>query len=544
MNISSTVAKSERYRPLLVPLSCVIVLSSAILLSDSAHALQIDLGDPDLSLTLGSTLRYSAGWRVENADSAIANSPNTDEGDNAYDRGDMVTNRIDILTEVDFSYKRQYGFRLSASAWHDFAFNDRVKTADGLEDRGSYENNRYSNYTRRFGKGLSGEILDAYVFGDFQIGGVDSFIRAGRLVDLWGETIALSAHGVSYAQSPSDGYKGLVNPGADAKELALPIGQISGQFQVSPEVTLLAQYFYEWKPTRLAEGGTYLGATDFILQGPDRFSLAPGLFLVNEGVDKPNNGGDWGLGARYRPSWFDGTIGAYYREFTERTPTISLDPLNGRYRAVYPEKAKLMGISLATSIAGVSTGLELVHRQDTALNSTITDGASEGARGDTSHILLNGIYATGPTALWDNANLIAELAYSRWDKIRSGEQYFNRCESGRTAGSGCVTRDATQLYLQFAPSWTAVKPGWDLTARASYSAGIEGNSAVLGGGNEKAGSYSVGITATHNQRQDFTLAYNDYLATHKTGENGLITMSNGSQLQDRGWLVFTYKNSF
>lgn len=541
MNVSSVVATNRRS---LVPLYYATMLSGVICVSDSVQAMQIDVGNPDVALTFGNTLRYAAGWRVEGRDSAIANSPNTDEGDNAYDRGDMVTNRLDLLTEIDFSYQRQYGFRLSASAWRDFAFNDHVKTGDNLTDRGSYENNHYSGYTRRYGKGLSGEILDAYVFGNFQLGEVDSFIRAGRLADLWGEAISLSAHSVSYAQAPSDGYKALVNPGADAKEIALPIGQVTGQFQVTPDLTLLAQYFYEWKPTRVAEGGTYLGGTDFTLEGPDRFSLAPGVFLANDGVDKPNNGGDWGVGARYRPSWFDGTIGAYYREFTERNPTLSLDLVNLRYGAVYPEKAKLMGVSFSKSIGGVSTGLEIVHRQDTAFNSSIRDGSDEGARGDSNHVLVNAIYAMPPSDFWSNANLTGELAYSRWDKIRSGEQYFNRCENGRKADSGCVTRDAWQAFLQFAPTWTAVRPGWDITAKASYNAGLKGNSAVLGGGNEHAGSYSVGLTFTYNQQQDFTLAYNDYLGTNKTDANGLISQSNGQQLQDRGWLVFTYKNSF
>ncbi|MNP86514.1 hypothetical protein D3C76_1868010 [compost metagenome] len=67
---------------------------------------------------------------------------------------------------------------------------------------------------------------------------------------------------------------------------------------------------------------------------------------------------------------------------------------------------------------------------------------------------------------------------------------------------------------------------------------------MLGGGNEKAGSYTVGTTFTYNQQHDFSVAYNDYLATYEKDANGLIAVSNGSQIQDRGWLSFTYKGSF
>ena len=67
---------------------------------------------------------------------------------------------------------------------------------------------------------------------------------------------------------------------------------------------------------------------------------------------------------------------------------------------------------------------------------------------------------------------------------------------------------------------------------------------MLGGGNEGAGSYGVGLTATYNLRHDVSLAYNGYLATNQTTPAGTIRVSNGSQIQDRGWLAASYKVSF
>jgi hypothetical protein len=94
------------------------------------------------------------------------------------------------------------------------------------------------------------------------------------------------------------------------------------------------------------------------------------------------------------------------------------------------------------------------------------------------------------------------------------------------------------------PSWVGVVPGWDVAALASLSLGLHGNSAVLGGGNYRAGSFSLGATFTYNQRHDFSIAYNDYLATNQTTAAGVIRVSNGSQIQDRGWVALTYKGSF
>jgi hypothetical protein len=68
---------------------------------------------------------------------------------------------------------------------------------------------------------------------------------------------------------------------------------------------------------------------------------------------------------------------------------------------------------------------------------------------------------------------------------------------------------------------------------------------VLGGGTYRGGSYTIGTTFTYNQQHDFTIAYSDYLATKRTDPlTQLIAVSNGSQLQDRGWISFTYKGSF
>lgn len=514
-----------------------------------ASAFDIDVGNPDVQLTWGNTIRYNLGMRVNDRSRAIANSPNTDEGDFRFDKDDVVTNRVDLLTELDFSYKQMVGFRLSGTAWNDWAYDDEAKTNPALASRGSYVGNKYSNYTKRYFKGPSGELLDAYAFWNFDLAGMGGNVKVGRHTVLWGEALALTPHSVSYAQSPSDGLKGLTTPGADAKELALPVGQLSGSLQVTPELSLAAQYYFDWEPTRVAEGGTYLGGTDFILQGPDRFSPAPGRFLINQGIDKPKKQGDFGISARWSPGWANGTLGAYFREFDERSPTISLNLANGTYRAVYPENARLYGLSYATNIGGVSTGMELVRREKTALNSSITNGASEGARGDTWHALFNGVAVVGPTSLWDQLSLTGELAYSRWDKVTSGKQYFLDCDKrpagDRGADTGCVTKDNWQVFLRATPQWTAVWPGWDISATAGLSYGLKGNSAVLGGGNEKAGSYTLGATFTYNQRHDFTIAYNDYLATHDVNPaTGLIRVSNGSQIQDRGWVVFTYKGSF
>src|SRR5690606_5777840 len=109
-------------------------------------------------------------------------------------------------------------------------------------------------------------------------------------------------------------------------------------------------------------------------------------------------------------------------------------------RLNYARDTELYGFSLTKNLATVSLGGELSYRKNTALNSVsgysvLAGGAAgpvsalgasgieatydeaEGARGNTWHALLNGIYLLPRTALWTGGSLQAELTYSRLDKI-------------------------------------------------------------------------------------------------------------------------------
>lgn len=520
----------------------------------SVHALEITTDNPDIQMTWGNTVRYNIGERMQSRNDMIGNGLSFQEGDYAYNRGDVVTNRLDLLSEFDFAFQKRLGFRVSAAAWYDAAYHNDVKTNPAFAARNTYSSGNYSDYVKRYYQGPSGEFLDVYGFANFKLGNMPGTVKVGRYAELWGEALALSTHSVSYAQAPSDLRKALATPGVDAKETALPIGQVSTTLQVAPTLALSAQYLSEWKPTRVPEGGTYLAAVDAFLYGSDRtFIAAPTgaivpFALTNKGVLEPGNGGEWGVNARWSPEWLDGTMGFYYREFDERLPWLKLTVApGGSYQAVYAKGAKLYGVTLSKQLGGVSLGAELLRRENTAMNSTITNGAAEGTRGDTWHALFNGVAVLGTTPIWSSASLTGELAYSRWDKVRTQQALFNDCAAlNKDTNSGCSTKDNWQMLVRFAPTWTAVWPGWDIGTSAALMYGIKGNSAVLNGGNEGAGNYSLGMTFTYNAQHDFTIAYNGYLAQIKAGPSPAAPIANGltSQLQDRGWLSLTYKGSF
>ena len=70
----------------------------------------------------------------------------------------------------------------------------------------------------------------------------------------------------------------------------LPLNQLSAQLQITDTLAVAGQYFLDWRPNRLPEGGTYYGAADFLFYGPDKFSLAPGFDVRRAAAVEPQPG--------------------------------------------------------------------------------------------------------------------------------------------------------------------------------------------------------------------------------------------------------------
>lgn len=518
--------KTSRGRLALNLIVSALALTAA---AGPAHADSINVGNPDISLEWGNTLRYNLGFRAESRNPGWETS-GISSSQAKYDKGDVVVNRGDWLSEIDFSYKGELGFRLSTAAWYNAEFDRKVGVAPGREAYGNYIGNVFSDHTRRYHGGPSGEVLDAFVFGNFDVGTMRANVTVGRQTQLWGEATIISAHSVSNQQQPVDGLKSVSSPGLDAREIQLPVGQVHATLQVNDKLSLAAMYHYEWLPTRIAEGGTFLAGSDMMLRGPQRaYNAATGSFRQNLGLERPD-GGDWGVSARYNSDAIGGVVGFYYRKYTETAPVLSLSPTS--YRAIYAEGVKMFGLSAAKLLGGMSVAGEVSYRKDGALKSTILDGAAEGARGNSWHALANVAKQWGQSTMWSSLNLTGEVAYSRLSKVTSGERYFVACGAGvDNRRSSCSTKSNWEGTARATVAWTAVKPGWDVSATTSLTAGLDGNGATTGSSSERSGSWTVGATATYNSQHDFTIAYNDAIAPV------------GPQ-PDRGWLSLSYKYQF
>ena len=591
--------------------------------SGVAHGFEVPTGDADWSVRWDNTVRYNIGWRVEGRDQAIGNSIIGDEGTYSFDRGDIVQNRLDLLTELDVVYKRMFGFRVSAAGWYDNAYDGHRPRGNpalvvpnlpasgpfpalrqALPNGGqfvSYDDGEYSPYTKRYYAGPSGEILDAFAFANFDLGNVATGVKAGRHTLYWGESLLLGGHlhSVSYSQMPLDLQKGFSTPGSEAKELFRPLGNVSMNAQLTKDLSVAAQYFWEWETNRFPEGGTYLGPIDFVFNGPDRQLVPqPGLpipggpalaflNLARDGNAEPKQHGDFGLAARWSPEWLDGTVGFYYRNYSDKIPQVLITSLNtsapiyfnpstpvgrvialnGTYRSIYVDDIDLLGISLSKNIGGVSVGAEASYRRNTPLLSQtlgnaagaqVTEGNTPGPRGDTWHALVNAFGTLPKTPLFDTAVYQAELTYMHWSKVRSGGNLFqavgqpNCVNRNLAASDGCATKDYWGLAINFTPTWFQVFPGADLSMPITWSQGISGNAAVTFGGNEGLGNYSIGLALDYLLKYRFDLRYIDFYGDVKVNPAALfggipaVSSQNGFTAlnKDRGAVYLTFKTTF
>ncbi|BAL24278.1 DUF1302 domain-containing protein [Azoarcus sp. KH32C] len=581
---------------------------SALATMSVAHAFEIDTGNPDLGIRWDNTVRYNYAHRVESQNSTILASPNADDGDRNFDKG-TVSSRVDLLTEFDFVYRKAAGFRVSAAGWYDDAYgqldNDNVASSNHLSN--GLPATGLSDVTKRFHKGPSGEILDAFVFGSVDLGDMSLSAKAGKHTVYWGEALLSPFHGVNYGQAPLDLRKLLSVPGTEAKELLLPRNAVSAQLVATPELSLNLQYFLDWKPFRIPEAGSFLGGFDMLVDGGESIIAAPGRRLERGSSVEPKKQGDWGVSSRWSPQWLDGTVGLYYRRTADIQPQIHIQPavaslgaatcgalgftplaattcyinpsaatpaqlrkgIIGQYRLVYPGDVDVFGVSLAKNVGGVSVGAEINYRQNMPLASDVVtvfapgrgsavlaaatpgaivglpgSGNTGGAVGDTWHGVFNLLGTMSRTPLFDSASWVTELQWNRWERVTQGEAVFK----GRSSYTGIdkVSKDFFGLSVNFTPTWFQVLPGVDLSAPIAYSVGLSGNSAVSSGGNEGAGSYSIGLAADVYQKYRIDLKYVDFFGDYKSNAAGAIASNRGlnALLSDRGFVSLTFKTTF
>jgi hypothetical protein len=569
-------------------LLAVSVLAAAA--SMQAQAFKFDTPS-DWDIRWDNTVRGNLMMRVQDQDPSVYDPRRAnpalgagigDDADFSVKQGRFVSQRIDLLSEVDVIYKDMMGFRVSGAGWYDFAYDGSAYPSSGTTPANSEEFPRgpYSTFgylTVQPGKYndaakdlhyRGGELLDAFVFANFDISDdVSANVRVGRHTIYWGQSLLSigAIHGFAGSMAALDLAKGLGTPGAEAKELFIPNNKISSTVQFGGGWSVSAFYALEFEPLRWPASGTYFSLNELVTQRSECLTLASGANSRTcfRSVDyKSENSGDWGLNLSYYIEPWDLEVSAIYMNNTDRltsglytaqgvTQAARNEAANtnatlaGYYGWVYKDDIDTFGFSFSKQMWDISWGADFVYRINNALNPELTtsllpsyDNVGEvgvgkrypGATGDTAHIVINGLgFLNGGWGLWDGGTYAAELTVSQLTKFKDFEEKANAYIKDDNLCSN--------IAGIFKPTWYQVRPGWDFSARATFNVAMSCKQAPnSAGGNSRVGNASIGGSFDIEQTWNVALNYNMYYGPQKH--------AGASFIKDRDNVSLTVKRTF
>ena len=546
-----------RSMPAARPLFALGLLAQAAMLATSASAFEIDTGNPELKLRWDNSILYGAAFRVKGQDAALLSNPNLDDGDRNFSKG-LVSNRLDILSELDAVHSSGFGARMSAAGWYDSVYNhsnDNPGFAGGaFPNQVSVPYNEFTRTTRRL-QGRQAELRDAFVFGKTSIGDMPLTMRLGQHSLVWGESLFFANNGVAGAQSSFDISRLVADPTAQAKEFVLPVPQVSGQLQFTPNVSLGTYYQFRFRPNRLPAVGSYFSFADVNVDGAERLLLGPTAAAPREADLKARNSGQGGVQLRWRLGETD--LGFYALRFHDKNfqqvTRLAGTPPNlfpASYYLTYNEGTNLFGASASRTFGEANVAIEASVRRGQALASshaadlsalglpaTDNSGNPGYAKGNTAHVNLSTLWTLSPSPLWREAAFVGEIA---WNRLLS-------CKTNcATALDPNASRDAVSLRAVLTPTYRQVMPGLDLDVPIGVGWTPKGSRSSLGPAfpAEGGGDFTIGLNGTYESVWRINLAYTHFFGTAAPLFDATNSFSYQQTLKDRDFVALTVRRTF
>lgn len=525
----------------------VSTLSLALLGASGAQAFPLDSGVNDLELRWDNTLRYSNAWRLNKIDdktAASADNPNIDDGDRNFGRG-LISNRLDLLSEFDARYKRDYGLRVSAAAWYDTVYNqDNDNNGRTFVNSRSVGSDEFTSETEEL-HGRKAEVLDAFVYGRFGLGDTSLNLKAGQFAQIYGESLFFGTNAIAAAQLSPDVIKATSVPGSQVKEIMMPSKQVSGLWQLNEDLTVGAYYQLEWRKARLPAAGSYFSFADFVDEGGESLLTPVGLMLRGKDQDARDSG-QGGMQVKYKTGDYE--FGLYAAIFHDRFPQFYVRPGEGDYQLVYGEDIKTFGASVSTLFGETNVAAEVSVRHNMPLvatgNTVVLPAGSTADNdnnpaypvGNTLHANLSAITVYPASPFWEGATFLGELAFNRRLSITRNADALDPN----------ATRDASAIRAQFQPEYFQVLPQVDLQVPINIGYGISGRSSVNGAGfpAEHGGDISVGLKADYQKTWYAGLNYTHFYGSAGGVVNGAAELSYDQVYRDRDFVSFSIQRSF
>ena len=358
----------------------------------------IQFGEGALEGSLDTTVSHGLTFRIEGHEGRVKDfrSANANDGNLNYGRG-LVSNTSKVTTDLDLG-NRRFGAFLRTTGFVDFENENGARARTPLHDEAK----------DIVGKDF--EVLDAYVTGAFEPGGMPVDARLGRHVLNWGESTFIGG-GINAFNRYDVGKLRL--PGSELREAFAPVSMVS--VSAAPYDTLTVEGFYqlEWEETVLDPVGSFFssddaagpGATKVVVNSERfrpllgasgsevdrRFSFGTLTRAINadlarsgqarryaderdfmsvaRGPDRrPGDSGQWGIALRYLAEDLNQTeVGLYFGRYHSRLPVISARTAGtGAVRAGLAAAGAVGASGSATSTALANAAAPDVTRAVTA----------------------------------------------------------------------------------------------------------------------------------------------------------------------------------
>lgn len=520
-------------------------LAVAVSMLSSAAVQAKEWNAGELNIRLDNNVSYGVAWRTEKPDAGqimqgnaeamgidgtaetYGSSYNYDDGTLNYKQGDIYTNAVKWSGDLEFSYQN-YGAFFRGRAWYDTAIMDEETDFKPLNDA-----------TKSYA-GRGAELLDAFVWADYNVADTPVNVRLGRQVVNWGESTFIQGGINSINPVDASAFR---RPGAEVKEGLLPVNMVYTSIGLTGDTTLEAFYQLQWEKTRTDPCGTFFSTVDFVGDGCGPIILggeaderailelrdaeiAAGIPLsdriapVTERLDdaEAKDDGQFGLALRTYSELFGGTeFGLYYMNIHSRTPyfsgavtnqdrggflgngddrSVNDDATYNTYRPLYqiayPEDIQIMGVSFATSTEnGASISGELSYKPDMPLQWNAFELILAG-----NGVPWSRLYQQRAQEAGNAQELYGEIAEG-WDKfgVWQGQMTFLQFFD-RALGSDRLTlvAEVGMTYVQDLPSTDEARYG------RSGAYGIGNNEGVYSALPADRDMCSFGTTAANSSR--------------------------------------------
>lgn len=351
----------------LAPASAGFALAGLLplLLAVPAQAVEFSLADDEVTGSLDTTVSYGQLYRVQGRDKTNDDT-NGNDGNRNFDTG-LVSEVFKLTSELEANYQN-FGLFVRGTAFYDTQIMDKRNDNDDYRPSQGYPNNNHFTDETRHKAGRDAQILDAYVYGNWDVGDMPLTVKVGSQVFNWGEGVFY--RGGINTTNPVDAAKFRL-PGAELKEVLVPVEAFNFNIGLTDNLSLESFYQWNWKESAIDPVGTYFSETDLFAAGGNTaytvydnplvatvmsaYQAETASGLVGNGPFGPNayldpdtntfkvanvggdinakNDGQYGFALRYVAEELNLTeFGFYYINYHSKEPQIAVDM--GGYQGV------------------------------------------------------------------------------------------------------------------------------------------------------------------------------------------------------------------